>query len=60
MESFPIVKRKDERAHRDYRTKRIILDRYDGLAEAIGSGVPYESILEPPPTDRIVAHSAPR
>jgi hypothetical protein len=31
LETFPIVKRKDEAAHGEYRTKRLILDAYDRL-----------------------------
>lgn len=32
METFPIVKRKDQAAHGEYRTKRLILEAYDRLA----------------------------
>ena len=32
METFPIVKRKDEAAHCEYRTKRVILEMYDCMA----------------------------
>jgi hypothetical protein len=32
METFPIVKRKDEAAHGEYRTKRVILELYDEMA----------------------------
>jgi hypothetical protein len=32
METFPIVKRKDEAAHGEYLTKRIILEMYDHMA----------------------------
>ncbi|MFQ3674573.1 MAG: hypothetical protein SNJ83_13355, partial [Aggregatilineales bacterium] len=32
METFPIVKRKDEAAHGAYRTKQVILDMYDQMA----------------------------
>lgn len=55
METFPIVRRKDERAHGEYRTKRLILERYDALAAAIASGVPYETVLDPPPAHPSVA-----
>jgi hypothetical protein len=41
METFPIVKRKDVAAHGEYRTKRMILDIYDAMAEAEATGVPY-------------------
>lgn len=43
METFPIVKRKDIAAHREFRTKRMILDIYDQMAEAIRTGTPCES-----------------
>lgn len=43
METFPIVKRKDIAAHGEYRTKRLILEMYDAMTEAIETGMPYES-----------------
>lgn len=43
METFPIVKRKDIAAHGEYRTKRLILEIYDAMAEAEATGVPYAS-----------------
>lgn len=49
METFPIVKRKDEKAHGTYRTKLAILDIYDQMAEAIRTGQPYQTALTPPP-----------
>lgn len=49
METFPIVKRKDEKAHGTYRTKLAILDIYDQMAEAISTGQPYQTALTPPP-----------
>lgn len=56
MESFPIVKRKDEQKHGEYRTKRVILECYDAVAEAMKTGRPYQTILDPPPADPSVAH----
>ena len=32
MGTFPIARRKDEAAHGEYRTKRLILEAYDRLA----------------------------
>lgn len=49
MDTFPIVKRKDEQKHGEYRTKRLILEVYDGMADAITTGEPYQTILDPPP-----------
>lgn len=43
METFAIVKRKDIAAHGEYRTKRLILEIYDAMAEAEKTGVPYAS-----------------
>lgn len=43
METFPIVKRKDVTEFGEYRTKRMILDVYDQMAEAIATRVPYSS-----------------
>jgi len=34
MDTFPIVKRNDEAAHGDYRTKRVILEYYDAMSGA--------------------------
>ena len=34
LDTFPIVKRKDEQQHGEYRTKRLILDRYDAMTQA--------------------------
>jgi hypothetical protein len=56
MDTFPIVRRQDEEAHGEYRTKRLILERYDALAEASASGTEYETVLDPPPADPRVAH----
>ena len=56
MDTFPIVRRKDEAGHGEYRTKRLILERYDAIAEAAASGVEYQTVLDPPPADPRVAH----
>jgi hypothetical protein len=58
MESFPIVRKNDEKAHGEYRTKRVILEIYDSMAEAIRTGKPYQTRLDPPPADPRVAHPA--
>lgn len=56
MDTFPIVRRKDEAAHGEYRTKRLILERYDALAAAAAEGTEYETVLNPPPADPSCAH----
>jgi len=49
LETFPIVKRKDEAEHGEYRTKRVILEIYDAMQESMRTGQPWRSPLEPPP-----------
>lgn len=51
LETFRIVKRKDEATHGEYRTKRVILEIYDQMAEATETGQPYQTPLDPPPVD---------
>ena len=58
METFPIVKRKDIGKHGDYRTKRVILEIYGAMAEAIRTGQPYQTRLDPPPADPRCCHPA--
>ena len=55
METFPIVKRRDEKQHGGYRTKRVMLDVYDAMGRAMESGEPYQTLLDPPPADPRVA-----
>jgi hypothetical protein len=39
METFPIVKRKDEQRYGEYRTKRVILELYDQYAAAMNNAL---------------------
>ena len=41
------VRRKDEAACGEYRTKRVILKLYDAMGEAIQVGIPYRTRLDP-------------
>jgi len=40
-----------EEPNGEYLTKRVILECYDAMAEAMKSGRPYQTILDPPPAD---------
>lgn len=51
METFLIVARKDVAENGSYRTKELILDVYDRMANAIETGEPYQTLLDPPPAD---------
>lgn len=56
LDTFPIVRRNDEKAHGEYRTRRVILEIYDAMSEAVRTGKPYKTRLDPPPADLRVAH----
>jgi hypothetical protein len=56
METFPIIRRKDEQEYGEYRTKRLILEIFDDLSTAITTGAPYRTRLDPPPADRRAAN----
>lgn len=45
MDTFPITRRKEEQQFGEYRTKRVILEIYDAMAEAERTGVPYASVI---------------
>ena len=49
METLRIVKKKDEHAHGQYRTKDMILGIYDQISEAIRTRATYQTRLDPPP-----------
>ena len=51
LDTFPIVRRKDEQAHGEYRTKRVILEIYDEIRRAMESGTAYRTRLDPPPAN---------
>ncbi len=56
MDTFPIVKRKDEEKYGEYRTKKVILEIYNEMAECKKNGTQYQTKLDPPPADPRVAH----
>jgi hypothetical protein len=51
MDSFDTLRRREEKPHEfgEFRTKRLILECFDAMAEAVRTGVPYQTILDPPP-----------
>jgi hypothetical protein len=57
LETFPIVKRNDEKQFGRYRTKDKILEIYDRMATAMAGGPSFDTVLDPPPADPSVAHS---
>jgi hypothetical protein len=59
MDTFPITRGKEEKQFSEYRTKRVILEIYDAMAESARTGIPYQTRLSPPPADAAVAHPWP-
>ena len=56
VETFPIVRRKDETRYGEYRTKRVILDLYDAMLTGAATREPYRTVLDPPPADPSCCH----
>ena len=57
MDTFAIVRRKDEGKHGEYRTKRVILEIYDEMQESVVTGESYKARLHPPPADTSCCHT---
>jgi len=60
LDTFPVVRKNDEKTYGEYRTKRVILEIFDAMTEAMSTGRPYMTRLDPPPADPRIAHSASR
>ena len=58
LDTFHIVRRSDEKAYGEYRTKKLILKIYLAMEEAARTGRAYESGLLPPPATLGAAHPA--
>ena len=56
MDTFAIVRRKDEGTYGKYRTKQVILEIYDKLQESGSDRTSYQTQLEPPPADISCCH----
>jgi hypothetical protein len=56
MSTFPVAESYEVRDFGEFRTRRLILERYDAMRSAAESCTPYMTILEPPPGDPPVAH----
>lgn len=56
MNTVPVVEKEDEQKYGEYQTKRVILECYDAMAEAMKTGRPYQKILDPPSAAPHVAH----
>ena len=51
LDSFTVLRRYEERDHKEFRTKKFVLTAYDAMAQAKNLGFAYVSPLNPPPAD---------
>jgi len=49
LDSFPVVRKYEERDYGEFRTKRLVLDCYDAMATAAATGTAWRTALDPPP-----------
>jgi N-6 DNA Methylase len=49
MDTFKVVRERDEKQFGEYRTKRLILEVFEAMDAAVRTGVPYKTIVDPPP-----------
>lgn len=56
LDTFPIIRKDEEKELGEYRTKHVVLETYDAMKMAIESGTPYRSRLDPPPGDPGMSH----
>lgn len=56
LDTFPIVRKNDEKRFGEYRTKRRILELYDRMQRATETGKAFVSDLDPAPGDPRAAH----
>ncbi|MDO8723226.1 MAG: hypothetical protein Q7J31_13535 [Syntrophales bacterium] len=56
LESYRILRERDEASFGEYRTKRLILDIYNKMAETTLMGTAYQTRLDPPPADPRCCH----
>lgn len=62
LDSFTVLKKYEERPLErgglgEFRTKRLVLERYDAMAEAIQAAEEYQTTLDPPPAHPSLRHS---
>lgn len=56
LDSFSILKRRDEERFGDYRTKLVILNIHDSMRTATVNRTDYQTVLDPPPADPSCCH----
>jgi hypothetical protein len=49
LDTFTVLRQREERMHGESRMKRLILERYDAMTEAVLMGRSCLPVLDPPP-----------
>jgi hypothetical protein len=57
LDSFTVLQKYEERDHREFRTKRVVLEVYDAIAAAKRTRTPYKTPLNPGPADPSCCYS---
>ncbi len=55
LETFGALRKSEVRQWDEYRTRRLVLERYDEMSRADKHEQPYQTILDPPPLDSAAA-----
>lgn len=56
LATFPTWRDREEKHYREFRTKRLILEIYDALAESTRTATPCQTLLNPPSADPSCCH----
>lgn len=56
--TFRVLREKEEKQYGENHTKLVILEIYDEMAEAMRTGKPYKTRIDPPPAGPRVCHPA--
>ncbi|MEU4626838.1 DNA methyltransferase [Actinoplanes sp. NPDC023801] len=49
LDTFKVVREREEKTYGEYRTKRMIMEIFDAMQDAMATGAPYVTRLDPPP-----------
>jgi Eco57I restriction-modification methylase len=49
LDTFRLVRIREQKQHGEYRTKRFVIDVYDRMSAAMTGGEPFGTLLDPPP-----------
>jgi hypothetical protein len=57
LDTFVGLSKFEKKTYGEFRTKRLIVDRFNEMARCVASREVYRSVLDPPPANASVAHS---